>query len=192
MTKAKGTPVSSGTYISHERMRKIYSKERTLIFLSVGPILFFLIAVLEGIFGNDPVLRDSLMTSLVIEMLFVLMLLVALRYERKLSLVRRYNQIFMCDRDGVVTMKELSRQMGKPEEKILSELKWLFKHSLFCDCTLQVGGEPCVILSGESGSRSSFVNVICDKCTGTTRLRAGTSGKCDYCGSAITARRIDS
>lgn len=192
MTKSKSMLVSSGTYVSQERLAKIYSKERTLIFLSVGPILFFLFAVLEGIFGSDPVLRDSLVTSLIIEMLFVLMLLAGLRYERKLSLVRRYNQIFMCDKDGVVTMAELSRQMGKPEEKILSELKWLFKHSLFCDCTLQVGGDPCVILSGESGSRSSFVNVICDKCNGTTRLRAGTSGKCDYCGSAISARRIDS
>lgn len=192
MTKAKSKLVSSGTYVSNEGLKGLYFKERILIFLSVGPMLFFLFAILQGIFGNDQVLRDGLVTSVIMEVPFVLMFLAGLRYGRRIGLVRRYNLIFMCDTNGVVTMDELSKQMGKPAEKILSQLEWLFQQGLFCDCTLQMGGEPCVILSGKSGSRSSFVNVICEKCNGTTKLRAGTSGKCDYCGSAISARRIDS
>ena len=192
MTKAKSQLVSSGTYVSNAEMKGLVFKKRILIFLSVGPILFFLFGILQGIFGNDQVLRDGLVTCVVMEVPFVLMFLAGLRNGRRAGLVRRYNLIFMCDMDGIVTLDELSRQMGKPAEKILSQLEWLFQRGLFCDCTLQMGGEPCVILSGKAGSRSSFVNVVCEKCNGTTRLRAGTSGKCEYCGSAISARRIDS
>ena len=84
--------------------------------------------------------------------------------------------------------KSSGKHHRKPPFKILSELEKLFEKGVFCDCTLQKQGMPCVILSGRENSKTSFVYIVCEKCNGTTRIRAGSSGKCEYCGNAISSR----
>ena len=103
-------------------------------------------------------------------------------------LTRHEMQDVASAQDGTVTIEELARQAGKMPFKVLSELEKLFEKGVFRDCTLQKQGLPCVILSGRENSKTSFVNVVCEKCNGTTRIRAGTSGKCEYCGNAISSR----
>ena len=120
----------------------------------------------------------------------VLLLLNGIKNGTMAARAYRYNSIFMCDIDGTVTIDELAKQSGKPPFRVLSELEKLFDKGVFCDCTLQKQGLPCVILSGRENSKTSFVNVVCEKCNGTTRIRAGSSGKCEYCGNAISSRNI--
>ena len=74
--------------------------------------------------------------------------------------------------------------MGKATAQILSELERLVEKGYLCNCSLQKTGQPCVLLSDGSG----FVNVVCDICGGTTRIRAGSSGKCEYCGKALESK----
>ena len=192
MKKTVKNIVSSGTYISNIAVRSLSVKKNIQMIIGGFWTAFFLYGIIEGLIGNNEILRNGIVSSITLCILFLLLFLSGVRNSKKLGLVRRYNSIFMCDSNGTVTIDELSRQTGKSPVKILSELEWLFQHGMFCDCTLQKAGIPCVILSGKEGSKTSFVNVICEKCNGTTKLRAGTYGKCDYCGSAISSRKINS
>ncbi len=183
--------VTTGTYISKTAIKRLFLKKNIQMIIGGFWTVFFLYAIIEGLLGNNEILRNSVLTSTILCVPFVLMFLAGIRNGKKIGVARRYNSIFMCDSDGTVTLDELVRQTGKEPFKVLSELEWLFRKGMFCDCTLQKGGIPCVILAGKEGSKSSFVTVVCEKCNGTTRLRAGTYGKCEYCGSAISSRKIN-
>ena len=80
--------------------------------------------------------------------------------------------------------------MGKATAQILSELERLVEKGYLCNCSLQKTGQPCVLLSDGRADidGSGFVNAVCDICGGTTRLRAGSSGKCEYCGKALESK----
>lgn len=190
MKKATNQFSGGGTYISNVVLGRLSFKKNIQVVVGGFFTTFFVLGIIGGLMKDDQVFWDGLISGIIILLPFVLLFLSGIRNSRKIGLARRYNLIFMCDGDGTVTVHELANQIGKPSVKVLSQLEWLFRKGVFCDCTLQQGGEPCVILSGRTGSKTSFVNVVCEKCNGTTRLRAGTFGKCEYCGSAISSRNI--
>lgn len=190
MKKATNQFSGGGTYISNDVLGRLSFKKNIQVVVGGFFTTFFVLGIIGGLMKDDQVFWDGLISGVIILLPFVLLFLSGIRNSRKIGLARRYNLIFMCDGDGTVTVHELANQIGKPSVKVLSQLEWLFRKGVFCDCTLQQGGEPCVILSGRTGSKTSFVNVVCEKCNGTTRLRAGTFGKCEYCGSAISSRNI--
>ncbi|MDY3014518.1 MAG: hypothetical protein SOR61_04900 [Evtepia sp.] len=191
MKKRAGNVVGGGSYISRAVFEKLARRKNMQMGIGGFFMAFYLFGIVMGLVGDDQDLRDGLVSSIVIFALFTLLFVLGARNAKKIGLVNRYNQIFMCDADGTVTMEELARQVGKPPEKVISELEWLFQKGVFCDCTLQKEGRPGVILSGRADSKTSFVNVVCEQCNGTTRLRAGTYGKCEYCGSPISSRKIN-
>lgn len=190
MKKATNQFSGGGTYISNDVLGRLSFKKNIQVVVGGFFTTFFVLGIIGGLMKDDQVFWDGLISGIIILLPFVLLFLSGIRNSRKIGLARRYNLIFMCDGDGTVTVHELANQIGKPSVKVLSQLEWLFRKGVFCDCTLQQGGEPCVILSGRTGSKTSFVNVVCEKCNGTTRLRAGTFGKCEYCGSTISSRNI--
>lgn len=101
---------------------------------------------------------------------------------------RRYEKIFGNDVDGTVTAEELSSKTGKPSFKIFSELEVLFRKGYFQNCNLQLGGNPCVKINNaldDDTLGAGFVEVKCPNCGGTSRIRAGTYGKCSYCGESL-------
>lgn len=190
MKKATNQFSGGGTYISNDVLGRLSFKKNIQVVVGGFFTTFFVLGIIGGLMKDDQVFWDGLISGIIILLPFVLLFLSGIRNSRKIGLARRYNLIFMCDGDGTVTVHELANQIGKPSVKVLSQLEWLFQKGIFCDCTLQREGEPCVILSGRTGSKTSFVNVVCEKCNGTTRMRAGTFGKCEYCGSAISSRNI--
>ena len=100
----------------------------------------------------------------------------------------RYNDIFCGDKNGTITINEFSIILNKLDYKIEKELKALFRYRYFKNCVLQQGGEFCVILNDAKDNnvkKFGFVEVACKNCGGTSRIRAGTVGKCSYCGSPI-------
>lgn len=177
-----------GTYISKIAIARISLKKHIQMIIGGFFTVVFLYGLVAGLTGYSEKLRDGFITYIIMLVPSVLLFVNGVKNGRNTGLARRYDSIFMCDNDGTVTIDELSKQTGKPPFKVLSELETLFQKGLFCDCTLQKQGMPCVILSGREDSKTSFVNIVCEKCNGTTRLRAGTSGRCEYCGNAITSR----
>ena len=179
-----------GTYISRVAIARLTLKKHIQMIIGGFFTAVFLFGIISGVTGYNEELRDNLITNIVMVVPSGLLLLNGIKNGRRAGLAYRYNSIFMCDADGMVTIDELAKQSGKPPFKVLSELEKLFGKGVFCDCTLQKQGMPCVILSGREGSKTSFVNIVCEKCSGTTRIRAGSSGKCEYCGNAISSWNI--
>ena len=177
-----------GTYISKVGIARITLKKHIQMIIGGFFTAVFLFGIISGVTGYNENLRDNLITNIVMLVPSALLLINGIKNGRMAGRAYRYNSIFMCDIDGTVTIEELARQAGKMPFKVLSELEKLFEKGVFRDCTLQKQGLPCVILSGRENSKTSFVNVVCEKCNGTTRIRAGTSGKCEYCGNAISSR----
>ena len=177
-----------GTYISKIAIARLTLKKHIQMIIGGFFTAVFLFGIISGVTGYNEKLRDNLITNIVMLVPSALLLINGIKNGRMAGRAYRYNSIFMCDIDGTVTIEELARQAGKMPFKVLSELEKLFEKGVFRDCTLQKQGLPCVILSGRENSKTSFVNVVCEKCNGTTRIRAGTSGKCEYCGNAISSR----
>lgn len=177
-----------GTYISKIAIARLTIKKHIQIIIGGFFTAVFLFGIISGVTGYNENLRDNLITNVVMIVPSALLLLNGIKNGRMAARAYRYNSIFMCDVDGTVTINELANQSGKPPFKVISELEKLFEKGVFCDCTLQKQGSPCVILSGREGSKTGFVNIVCEKCNGTTRIRAGSSGKCEYCGNAISSR----
>ena len=177
-----------GTYISKIAIARLTLKKHIQMIIGGFFTAVFLFGIISGVTGYNENLRDNLITNIVMLVPSALLLLNGIKNGRMAGRAYRYNSIFMCDIDGTVTIEELARQAGKMPFKVLSELETLCEKGVFRDCTLQKQGLPCVILSGRENSKTSFVNVVCEKCNGTTRIRAGTSGKCEYCGNAISSR----
>lgn len=188
MRKNKNNFLGGGTYISKSAIASLILKKHIQMVIGGFFSVIFLYGLIAGLAGHNEKLREGIITYIVMLIPSALLFINGMRNGRRAGLAQRYDSIFMCDIDGTVTIGELARQAGKPPFKVLSELEWLFRKGVFRDCTLQKQGMPCVILSGREGSKTSFVNVVCEKCNGTTKLRAGTSGKCEYCGNSITSR----
>lgn len=177
-----------GTYISAAAIAKLTLKKHIQMIIGGFFTAVFMFGIISGVTGYNENLRDNLITNIVMLVPSALMLINGIKNGIRANLARRYDSIFMCDQDGTVTINELSKQAGKPSYKVLSELEWLFGKGVFRDCTLQKQGAPCVILLGRENSKTSFVNVVCEKCNGITRIRNGSSGKCEYCGNVISSR----
>ena len=177
-----------GTYISKVAIARLTLKKHIQMIIGGFFTAVFLFGIISGVTGYNEKLRDNLITNIVMLVPSALLLLNGIKNGTMAARAYRYNSIFMCDIDGTVTIDELAKQSGKPPFRVLSELEKLFDKGVFCDCTLQKQGAPCVILSGRKGSKTGFVNIVCEKCNGTTRIRAGSSGKCEYCGNAISSR----
>lgn len=135
---------------------------------------------------------DKLLKDLSAELIFVigggLLLFLGLRNKSRAEAAERFASIFSGDDNGVVTIEELTRATNQPSGKVLTMLNTLTRLGLFQNCVLESGGsQPRVVLSNAQfgTADAGYINVKCACCGGTTRIRFGTVGKCEYCGSPI-------
>ena len=112
----------------------------------VGGILttFFVFGIVETIIGeielkNIPVYIIFLIPSLCL-------LICGIRTGMLLNAARRYEMIFGFDDEGIISVEELSIQMGKPGYKTFRELKKVLERGYLQHCTLRMGGHPYVIM----------------------------------------------
>ena len=117
----------------------------------------------------------------------LVLLCIGLVMSRKVNVALRYETILSGDKNGIVEIRELTGQTGKSQDEVLRELEILFRKGFFQGCTLQLEGNPAIIINdamvGETGA--GFAEVRCPKCGGATRIRAGSRGQCSYCHSPI-------
>lgn len=177
-------------YLSKKTLVKAGIKKRIMVISGGILTVLFATSVLMAIMDYGNQLRQNLIVYVALLIPSVLLLYKGMKAGGLIELANRYNSIFECDTDGVVTISELTNQAGKASPQILSELERLLEKGYLCNCSLQKTGQPRVILSDGTAAKdgSGFVNVVCDVCGGTTRLRAGSSGRCEYCGSALNSQ----
>ena len=136
---------------------------------------------------TDETMRQDWWVAVVMLVPSVWMLGKGIAVGRELALARRYQSIFSFDENGTVTLEELIKQSGRGGAQISAELEKLFRKGYFRGCSLR-RAPLSVMLTGTEKSGEHYVSVVCPHCGGTTRLRAGSSGKCDYCDSAIETK----
>lgn len=73
--------------------------------------MVFLCGLLIGLIENNEIIRDGLITNLIMLGLFILLFIKGIKNSKKISLARRYDAIFMCDVNGTVTINEIARQI---------------------------------------------------------------------------------
>lgn len=181
---------TNGLYLSKKTLVKAGIRKRIMVIVGGILTVLFATSVFMAIMDSGNELRQNLTVYVALLIPSVLLLYKGIKAGVLTDLANRYNSIFECDRDGIVTIVELGKQTGKANANILSELERLIEKGYLCNCSLQKTGQPCVILSDGTvaGNGSGFVNVVCDICGGTTRLRAGSSGRCEYCGKALECK----
>lgn len=176
-------------YLSLSMIAQKRIMQKVLLILGGTLTTFFAFGVVGGIFDYSEGLREGIPVYVVLMIPGLLLLYKGFAIGRQIGAARRYETIFSADRDGVVAIGELVGQMGKSEIKIFMELEKLFRTGYFVNCSLQRGGVPCVRIAdamvGESGV--GFMIVTCSNCGGQSRIRAGSRGACQFCGSPIAA-----
>ena len=109
--------------------------------------------------------------------------------KKWIKAAEQYNSIFLNDSDGIVTISELRGQMQKKDDMILSEIQKLIDKKYLRKCTLVKTGEPHVALSNGQRAAGGFISLVCPSCGGTTRIREGIVGRCEYCGGVLDPER---
>ena len=178
-------------YLSLQTVTRQTARQKRLTVTGGILTVFFAFGSIGGLTGYTEELRKGVLVYLVFLIPSILILYRGYSIGRQIGTARRYESIFAADKDGIVTLQELTRQTGISEERIFSELEKLFREGYFTDCTLQQEESPCVLLSdariGEAGV--GFVTVTCKNCCGQTRIRAGYRGACQFCGSPIYGKQ---
>ena len=172
-----------GNYLSTSRIARANIVKVLFILVGAAMALFFGFALATSFSSSGVDVFDAVV-SVIFLIPAALLLWKGIQAATDIKLARRYHGIFQADQNGIVTVDELVKQSGKASGKVAKELEGLFRRGFFSSCTLQ--RDPlAVVLSRET--QGGFLTVTCPHCGGTTRIRSGTSGTCEYCGGGIEA-----
>ena len=163
------------------------ARSRKTLFITGGIIVGFFVLSIPMAFTTNPELKANLPFYAVCGAIGLIPLWLGFQLGRQMDMANRFDSVFSCDRDGFVTLGELMKQTGKGEQETMKMLETLFQKGYFERCTLQRVGRPGVELTdaADNDGGLGFVTVACESCGGTSRIRAGTYGKCEYCGAPI-------
>ena len=149
---------------------------------------FFGLGLLLIITDSGYLDEDDLGVCLGVLIPSVLLLVLGIRQARRLDLARRYDSALRALRSGAVPLPSLAEQTGKSEGQVLQELELLFHKGYFPDCSLRQGRDAAVLLpEGGGHEMRSFVTVRCPGCGAPNSMPAHSRGKCEYCGSSLSA-----
>lgn len=181
----KNSSVSS-MYLSNKAVSAASVKNTICTVLGGVFTVFFVLSVAMAIANVDG-LRDGLIVYVFLLIPSALLWYKGIKGKRLTNRANYYNSIFVCSQDKMIPISELTKQTGKNTPTVIAELEQLLDKGYLCGCTLQRESQPCVILSDGDSIGAEFVVVQCEACGGTTRLRAGSTGKCEYCGRNLKA-----
>lgn len=174
----------------------ITKTEKTIkVQLILGGFMVFgsLGVILDSVFNlgitEEKVALKLLPIYVVILLAFAYVLFRGIQNSMLVSAARTYSKIFLEDKDGIVTQEELCNGRHKESYAVKKELETLFKRLFLIKCSLSSDGNRfSVVLQNANVTENrgfDFIVVKCESCGASSRVRQGSSGRCDYCGSAI-------
>ena len=174
-------------YLSTAALTASTVKKWILLLVGGSQTAFFglgLVLIFTGQIG-----WDSLAVCVMVLIPSALLLWLGIWQAGYMKTARRYNRVFQIAEGDVITLKELSVQMGRPEEKVSKDMEMLISKGFFKDCRLRRGIQAAVLLPNTEGwpDQPSFVSLKCPNCGATATLRQGERGRCEYCGSSLAA-----
>ncbi|MBQ9611757.1 MAG: hypothetical protein IJV14_04120 [Lachnospiraceae bacterium] len=187
------TSGSSERYLSKFRLTRGTIKKHILLITGAFLTIFFGIAFILCLNDEELAEDGGLALSVTFLVMGVFFLYRGFLCSARIIAARQYSVVFDYDQNGIVTLQEIASHTGKTEEKVTRELNWLFRRNIFSGCHFQRQDPPCVILSGAWGVSDSdedmpqFKAVTCPHCMAVVRIREGSTVKCEYCGSDVSA-----
>lgn len=147
----------------------------TGLMIALGICLaFMVILAVFGIVDGEPHITGvctAIGIILIIEMIFFI------RIKKMSERTNRYEMILEEDHDGVITFARLSELTGIPEARIRKDF-----------LRMQNGKFKIIRIEGDNiilGTAEDYEDIICPTCGATNRVRAGSSDKCNNCGSYL-------
>ena len=98
-------------------------------------------------------------------------------FKKQLERINRYGLILEEDHDGVITFARLHEMTGIPENVIRKDFVKAAKNNF-----------KSVIVDGDTiyvGKDDDYEDIICPTCGAKNTVRAGSSDKCNNCGSYL-------
>lgn len=175
------------TYLVIKKINQIEHKAKLQSIWGIVLIALFGYGIYGGITDQGEGLRDGIPVYVILIAVGALLLYLGYLNYGKVGLARRYDMIMSNDKNGIVTLNEISLQIAKNDAVILKELEKLFREGFFTNCTLQSTGSPCIIINDAMVGETNigFTAMICPSCGAATRIRAGSRGQCEICGAPI-------
>ena len=135
------------------------------------PLIVILIAGLQD--GESHMIVTVVILLLILSAEVTALALITHRINR----AKRYAPIFEEDHDGVITFARLSELTGIPEDRIRKDMTGPQKHRF---SNVRIEGDKIIL-----GTEDELEDIICPTCGATNRVRAGSSDKCNNCGSYL-------
>ena len=180
------------TYLNRKIISKIGIKANVQLIIGICMNFFYSCGVLAVFDGKAPTYFIALYIALMVPGFYLIWC--GIMNKKMTGRAMKYDAVFAQDKNGVVTASEMGEQLGMKYFDIFIELEKLFRKGYFINCTLQQGRNPSVIINNaQIGDlkAAGFMQMVCPKCGASTRIRANSRGKCEYCGSVIQAPNIN-
>ena len=120
-----------GRYLSKKTLVKAGIRKRIMVISGGVLTVLFATSVLMAILDSGDELRQNLIVYVALLIPSVLLLYKGMKDGALTDLANRYNSIFECDRDGVVTISELTKQMGKQPLKFFQSWSICLKRDIY-------------------------------------------------------------
>jgi ribosomal protein S27AE len=179
------------SYLNQKIISKNQVKAKAQMIIGVVMNLFYCCGVYAVIDGSAPKFYFALYIALMVPGFYLIWC--SVQNKKWIKKAIKYDEIFAQDKDGVITAREMGDKLGMKYFDLFIELEKIFRRGYFMNCTLQQGRNPGVIINNaQVGDEKGlgFLQMVCPKCGASTRIRANSRGKCEYCGSIIQAPKV--
>lgn len=164
----------------------IISKIAEIIDFFVGTclVIFNGIPTIYNIININTVKPGSFIFNLCLLALGVLLLILG---ARRAFLVKKYKRYVSFLSNGSGLLDELASELGKDQSSVEKDLNKMCKKNYFPNGQLdpESGRFICNTRNFASYTEGEFTVATCKSCGGSTKVKKGDVGKCDYCGSPI-------
>ena len=157
--------------------KKNKDRNSTLTGLMITSGVILAILVIIGVIGVSEGEPHMVVVAVIVGLIALAELISMIWIRKMLERVTRYEMIFEEDHDGVITFARLHEMTGIPEDRIRKDFA-RYSHSSFKNVT--VDGDKIII-----GTEEDFEEIICPTCGAKNTVRAGSSDKCNNCGSYL-------
>ena len=157
--------------------KKNKDRNSTLTGLMITSGVILAILVILGAVGVSEGEPHMVVVAVIVGLIALAELISMIWIRKMLERVTRYEMIFEEDHDGVITFARLSELTGIPEDRIRKDMTGPQKHRF---SNVRIEGDKIIL-----GTEDELEDIICPTCGATNRVRAGSSDKCNNCGSYL-------
>ena len=157
--------------------KKNKDRNSTLTGLMITSGVILAILVIIGVIGVSEGEPHMVVVAVIVGLIALAELISMIWIRKMLERVTRYEMIFEEDHDGVITFARLHEMTGIPEDRIRKDMTGPQKHRF---SNVRIEGDKIII-----GTEEDFEEIICPTCGAKNTVRAGSSDKCNNCGSYL-------